>query len=328
MGDEAISPAKRRLRKLWRDPQGYLLQSRYSGLRAIGKAAQRRQDIAIARRAAAAKGRSVGVIVTAYNGAETVARALASLAAQTHACLEIVAVDDASTDSTRHILARFAARDPRFRVLANERNLGPYGSRNRALAGLTTEFVTFLDADDHAAPERIARQLGFLLGDRRRVACVCSGLRVTPEGLPVAINGRRERMEASTLFFERARVLERLGRFDMVRFAGDAEFVGRLLAVFGARGLGRQHEVLLTASFRADSLTREGPGAQIWTQGEDPLDWRRETSPPRLAYEQAFRGWHAEIAAGRASARLAGTDAPRPFPAPASMVAPAPATQA
>ena len=320
MADDGISPARRRLRKLLRDPQGYLLQSRFANIRAAGGMLARWRDVGITRRGAAAAGRRVGVIVTVHNGAQTVRHALASLAAQTHAALDVVVVDDASTDDTRDVVDRFAHGDLRFRLLVNEVNRGPYWSRNRALADLAADFVTFLDADDEAAPHRIARQLGFLLGDARLVACLCSGLRVTPEGQTVSINGRHERMEASTLFFDRARVLERLGRFDMVRFAGDAEFTARLVAAFGPRALGRQHEVLLTASFCPDSLTHRGPGAQIWTPGADSLDWRRAISPLRLAYEQSYRQWHADIVAGKASAKLGSMDAPRPFPAPVAML--------
>lgn len=305
----------RRLQKLRRDPQGFLLQSRLALLQALGQALARRQDAAIQREANHAAATKIGIIVTVYNGAEWIGAALASLAAQTHAALAVLVVDDASTDATAAIVAQFARLDPRFQLIVNARNLGPYVSRNRALLRLATPFVTFLDADDVAHPTRIARQLGFLLAHPRALACVCSGLRVNAAGETIRINGRAARMEPSTLFFHRAPVVEKIGFFDAVRFAGDAEYFGRLRAVFGPKAIARQHEVLLTASFRPDSLTRNGPGAQAWSMGATPQDWLRDNSPRRIAYAQAFEHWHAQLRSGVATPFCPARGQTRLFPA-------------
>src|SRR5215211_8561320 len=73
--------------------------------------------------------------------------------------LEIVIVDDASTDATLEIAGRIAARDSRVRVLHNERNSGPSVSRNRAIAAARGEWIAILDADDSWFPERLERML-------------------------------------------------------------------------------------------------------------------------------------------------------------------------
>jgi succinoglycan biosynthesis protein ExoO len=101
----------------------------------------------------------VSVILPAYNAAAHLRRAVDSALAQTMADLEIVIVDDASTDATLEIAGRIAARDSRVRVLHNERNSGPSVSRNRAIAAARGEWIAILDADDSWFPERLERML-------------------------------------------------------------------------------------------------------------------------------------------------------------------------
>lgn len=69
--------------------------------------------------------------------------------------LEIIVVDDASVDATSEVARRVAARDPRVRVLRNERNAGVSASRNRALAEARGKWIAVLDADDAWLPGRL-----------------------------------------------------------------------------------------------------------------------------------------------------------------------------
>ena len=101
----------------------------------------------------------VSVILPAYNAAAHLRRAVDSALAQTMSDLEIIIVDDASTDATLEIAGRIAAQDPRVRVLHNERNSGPSVSRNRAIAAARGEWIAILDADDSWFPERLERML-------------------------------------------------------------------------------------------------------------------------------------------------------------------------
>ena len=101
----------------------------------------------------------VSVITPAYNSADHLERALDSALAQTMPDLEIVVVDDASTDDTLEVARRVAARDPRVRVLHNERNGGAAVSRNRAIDAARGEWVAVLDADDEWLSERLEKIL-------------------------------------------------------------------------------------------------------------------------------------------------------------------------
>ncbi len=78
---------------------------------------------------------SVSVIIPAYNAEATIERAVATVLNQTSAPLEVIVVDDASTDGTRDVLRRMIEADPRVKLLENPVNRGPSGSRNRGLQG-------------------------------------------------------------------------------------------------------------------------------------------------------------------------------------------------
>jgi succinoglycan biosynthesis protein ExoO len=101
----------------------------------------------------------VSVIVPAYNAAGFLKRALHSALAQTMPDLEVIVVDDASNDATLALAHEVAARDPRLRVLHNERNRGMYPTYNRAIDAARGEWIAALDADDVWLPERLEKML-------------------------------------------------------------------------------------------------------------------------------------------------------------------------
>ena len=97
--------------------------------------------------------------VTAFNAAETIERAVLSALAQTWRPLEVVVVDDASTDATPRILAALTERHPEVRVFRIEHNSGVGAARNRILGEADGEFVAFFDDDDESLPDRVERQV-------------------------------------------------------------------------------------------------------------------------------------------------------------------------
>ena len=102
---------------------------------------------------------SVSVIIPAYNSASTITRALQSVAAQTLAPLEIIVVDDASTDNTRELAANFASTSSiPLRLITQPANGGPSAARNAGWDAATSDYIAFLDADDQWHPRKIELQ--------------------------------------------------------------------------------------------------------------------------------------------------------------------------
>jgi len=100
----------------------------------------------------------VTAILPVHDRAAWVARAIDSVLAQRYPAIELLVVDDGSTDGTREVLDRFGSR---LEVIRQARS-GAYAARNAALARARGELVAFIDSDDAWRPDRLARQVPFL----------------------------------------------------------------------------------------------------------------------------------------------------------------------
>lgn len=105
----------------------------------------------------------ISVLMSVYNGAATLDKAIRSILTQTLADFEFIICDDASTDKSAGIIEHFAALDPRIRFIRNEKNLGLGASLNRCLAIAQGEYIARQDADDISAPDRLERTLDYLV---------------------------------------------------------------------------------------------------------------------------------------------------------------------
>jgi len=94
----------------------------------------------------------VSIVVPVFNDATTIAAALESATSQTLADVEIICVDDASTDATAEIIERFAQRDARVRLIRHERNRTAFQARRTGVVAAHADYVLFLDGDDELAP--------------------------------------------------------------------------------------------------------------------------------------------------------------------------------
>lgn len=100
----------------------------------------------------------VSIIVPVYNVEPYLAQCLDSICNQTYRNLEIICVDDGSTDNSAQILKDFAARDSRF-VVISQKNQGVSAARNTAMAAATGEWLTGVDSDDYLASYAIERAM-------------------------------------------------------------------------------------------------------------------------------------------------------------------------
>lgn len=118
---------------------------------------------------------TVSVLMPVYNAARYLGAAVQSILAQTWRDFELIAIDDGSTDESRRILESLAAQDPRL-VIRSRPNTGIVGALNEGLALARGEFIARMDADDEAAPTRLAAQVARL---RLETGIVALGSAVT-----------------------------------------------------------------------------------------------------------------------------------------------------
>ena len=111
----------------------------------------------------APSGGTVAVIVPMYNAAETIAETLRSICRQTYRDLDIVVVDDGSTDQGAQLVESFAENDRRIR-LVRQTNAGVATARNHGAEKTTAPYLAFIDADDLWAPEKTAEQMKLAQG--------------------------------------------------------------------------------------------------------------------------------------------------------------------
>lgn len=101
----------------------------------------------------------VTIVMPVFNGARTLRQSVSSVLDQSFRDFELVIVNDASTDETRHIAEEIAREDPRVRVVTRERSGGPAVARNSGIAQVRGRFLAFCDADDLWLPTKLERQL-------------------------------------------------------------------------------------------------------------------------------------------------------------------------
>ncbi len=118
----------------------------------------------------------VSVLMPVYNAERYVAEAVESILAQTFGDFELLIIDDGSTDRSRALLGRYAARDGRIRLVSRP-NKGLVATLNEGLGLARGELIARMDADDVAMPERLALQVAFLR-EHPEVVCLGGAVRV------------------------------------------------------------------------------------------------------------------------------------------------------
>ena len=124
----------------------------------------------------------VSLLVAVYNAADTLPRCLDSLLAQTLTDIQIVCIDDASTDDSPAILARYAASDSRIHVLRLPENGGQAHARNCGLPLAEGAFIGMVDADDWLAPDALQLAWEVISEHPQTDAVLFDLIRVWPDG--------------------------------------------------------------------------------------------------------------------------------------------------
>jgi len=123
-------------------------------------------------------GPKVAVVMTAYNAMPYLPKAVDSILGQTLSDLELIVVDDGSSDETPVVLAEYVVRDPRVRVVTNSPNKGLSRSRNIGVGEVRAPYFAIQDADDFSTPDRLEKQVAYLEG-HPNAAAVFAGFIIT-----------------------------------------------------------------------------------------------------------------------------------------------------
>ncbi|HWH55184.1 MAG TPA: glycosyltransferase family A protein [Gaiellaceae bacterium] len=198
------------------------------------------------------------LVVAAWNAEPSISVALKSALAQDYEPVEVLVVDDGSTDKTPDVIRSF----PEVRYVRQE-NAGPSAARNRGIEEAKGEFVGFLDADDEAPPDKLSVQVGYLLA-HPEVACVLGRQEVEIEGEgapqwlgPDNVHGDFAGVPLMSLVARRE-TLRELGGFDVsLRIAEDRDLLVRMRE----RGLRIEFlpNVVLRRKFHGQNLSFQRP---------------------------------------------------------------------
>ena len=183
----------------------------------------------------------ISVIMPAWNAEETVRKAAGSILAQTWRNLELLIVDDASTDGTWAALQEIANSDSRVRILRAKVNVGPYVLKNIALTQSKGEWITGHDADDWAHPQRLEQHINTVLQNPNpprashtyMIRCKNTGAFDNFSKISsFSFDGVSRVSSISTLFSSKF-IKEELGFWDSVRFGADSEMLARARKILG-----------------------------------------------------------------------------------------------
>ena len=238
----------------------------------------------------------VSVIMTTYNSEKTVVNAIRSVLSQSYQNIELVVVDDNSTDNTVSVVEKELKRAKReTKLIRSKENNGTYFCRNVGIQVSTGAYITCHDSDDTASKLYVEKlMVPHLTLKKKPKITVCMTNRRTTQG---------EVLCAVSACFDR-KLIKQIGYFDSVRISADTEFRLRCKKVFGKNSVHVVGEKLYFANKSDSSLT-----------GSPTLGYN---SNPRRAYIQSFRRWHrgtqrSELSSAFAQFPLLG---PRPFKVP------------
>jgi len=256
--------------------------------------------------AEAVQGPLVSVIIACFNSAATIETALRSLQQQTWANIEVIIVDDCSSDETAAVVANHLS--DRVRLIRMPINGGAYVARNAALEICRGEFVCLHDADDWSHPAKIALQAAFLQDHPECAACTTRRARISENFDQVRLSSRGWilGLNTSSLMVRRDLLQNVFRGWDVVRFAADTELLKRIQVQLGKDAI--QH--LQSAPLTLQRLTADS-ASSISSTG-----YHGFTFGTRHLYAKSYGYFHRHRLPPFPAAP---TSSPRPFLAPRLM---------
>lgn len=213
--------------------------------------------------------KSVSVIIATYNSAAYLKEAVDSVLNQTYQDLEVVIVDDGSTDKTRSLVEGLQSQHPRRIQYIYQENQGPAPARNAGMRSAQGQYIAFLDADDIWLPDKLTRQMECFARDQAVGFVYCDNIFVDENNTVIENYVRKVRLVEGDILWDlfqdffiitsgvvfKKECIERIGFFDEKLLVGeDYEYFLRLAAQYKA---GVVKERLFRRRVHAKSLSRQ-----------------------------------------------------------------------
>ena len=195
----------------------------------------------------------VTIIVPMYNVELYIKECVLSLINQEYLNIEIILVNDCSTDNTRKIINDLMYEySDKIKIIDNSKNIGTYISINLGIINSTGDYITIIGADDKFTLDKVKKQVK-ILKNKKIVACYCQYERRDYITNKLLLKDVGE----STIMFKRS-ILKKIGYYDSVRFGADSEYRDRIRTVYGLKAVQTINKVMYIALFRPNSLTSSG----------------------------------------------------------------------
>ncbi|ELA09295.1 glycosyltransferase FcbB [Moraxella macacae 0408225] len=225
----------------------------------------------------------VSILVTVYNASDTIVACIDSLLNQSYKNLQIIIINDCSTDDSLQKLQALKNKDKRIVLIDLPKNVGTFVAKNIGATYATGEFITCQDSDDFAHPQKIEQQTLPLLSDKNLIATLSDWLRIDEHGqFYIRQFYPFLRQNPASPLFRRKLVMQKTGLWHNVRTGADSEFLERLKVVFGNHAIARIKLPLTFASHRDNSLM---------TSKEFGI-YNQKSALDRLDYWEHWRLWH------------------------------------
>ncbi|MEH2056200.1 MAG: glycosyltransferase family 2 protein [Nostoc sp.] len=186
----------------------------------------------------------VSVIIPAYNTEAYIAKAIESVLEQTLTDIEVIIVDDGSSDKTVEVAKSFT--DQRLKVIVNQQNLGVSAARNRALKAAQGEWIAVLDSDDWYAPERLEKLV--LLAEEKNADMIADDLHLIQDGAT---------SPWSTLIQESGENIDKTFQIDIIHFV-ETDVYGQVGLHLGLSKPIFKREFLVKHGIEYDETVRTG----------------------------------------------------------------------
>ena len=226
----------------------------------------------------------VSIIIPSCNNEEWLARSIHAALSQTGVTVEVLVVDDGSTDGSVSVARKIADNRPDVRVISLLRNFGCYYARNIGVMNSRGRYITIIDSDDIMPTDRILRQMNALRDNPDAMACRGMQRRWSFDYLQTL----SELKPGENSLLWKREVLEDIGWYDTVRYSGDVEFRIRLQKSFGLDAvITLPDELYFTRTLNESLTTNRKSGVYLF----DGDFLKPSMSPPRKSYEEYFTAW-------------------------------------